>query len=321
MSRVNTLKIFSMPQVGPTLPPEHSKKRKISHPSSSSPPQKRSRSSSPSSTLPERRAIGPALPPADLSELPPYSPNHAPDSDLDSDSSDDFGPAPPPAAGSIESEQERIRQRNLAQATSDTSDSNKSAKPAREEWMLLPPSADGLSSSRMDPTKIRNRKFNTGVGAKAPPSSRPSDGEDGSGIARTWTETPEQKRQRLADEVMGVSRPANQPSSGSNGTASSTSPLARDVRQQEANREAERRIREYNEQTKRGGSLVSEHQSSEKKRRQKGEEGEEEDDPSARAFDKEKDMKVGGQIGHVQKREMLRKARDMGSRFSGGSYL
>lgn len=66
--------------------------------------------------------------------------------------------------------------------------------------MLVPPKQDDWSS-RVDPTKLRNRKFNTGMGSKAPAAR--SRGE-----STVWTETPEQKRKRLEDEVMGVKRPA-----------------------------------------------------------------------------------------------------------------
>lgn len=66
--------------------------------------------------------------------------------------------------------------------------------------MLVPPKQDDWSS-RVDPTKLRNRKFNTGKGSKAPISK-------GDGERTVWTETPEQKRQRLEDEVMGVRKPA-----------------------------------------------------------------------------------------------------------------
>ena len=72
----------------------------------------------------------------------------------------------------------------------------------REEWMLVPPKQDDWTS-RVDPTKLRNRKFNTGMGAKAPPAKSGGNNE-------LWTETPEQRRQRLADEVMGVRRPATE---------------------------------------------------------------------------------------------------------------
>jgi hypothetical protein len=46
-----------------------------------------------------------------------------------------------------------------------------------------------------------------------------------------------------------------------------------------------------------------------------------EDDPSKRAFDREKDMGSGTRISASQKREMLNKAADFSSRFSGGSFL
>lgn len=45
------------------------------------------------------------------------------------------------------------------------------------------------------------------------------------------------------------------------------------------------------------------------------------DDPSKRVFDREKDMGSGMRIGHSQRQEMLKKASDFSSKFSGGSYL
>lgn len=50
----------------------------------------------------------------------------------------------------------------------------------------------------MDPSKQRARGFNTGKGARAPNAG----GDDSS----SWHETPEEKRKRLADEMMGVSK-------------------------------------------------------------------------------------------------------------------
>jgi len=43
----------------------------------------------------------------------------------------------------------------------------KDKKPQREEWMLLPPTNDDWSS-RVDPTKLKARKFQSGKGSKAP---------------------------------------------------------------------------------------------------------------------------------------------------------
>ena len=48
---------------------------------------------------------------------------------------------------------------------------------------------------------------------------------------------------------------------------------------------------------------------------------EEDDDPSKRAFDWEKDMKVGGQISGSQKKELLNRAANFGGRFQSGKYL
>ena len=61
----------------------------------------------------------------------------------------------------------------------------------------MPPTQDDLSA-RFDPTKLRARKFNTGRGTTTAGASSDR------GASSLWTETPEQKRKRLADEVMGV---------------------------------------------------------------------------------------------------------------------
>ena len=278
-----------MASVGPELPP-HLAKRKRSeeaHDTVDIPP-KRQRSSSPSSHDTKfRRIIGPAAPPAPLSELPTTHPG--PDADS-SDSDDGFGPSLPPPPGSINQESERKRQEALAE---EEAAREASTKPLREEWMLLPPKQDDWSA-RADPTKLKNRKFNTGKGSKAPTQKGGTDNV-------LWTETPEQKRQRLEDEVMGVKKPAQL------GPEEKTNKWKED----EA-RETQRRIQEYNEKN-RNISLYSEHKKAVPK--------EKEDDPSARAFDKEKDMGMGMKIGHAQKRELLNKAKDFGSRFEKGNYL
>ena len=279
-----------MASVGPQLPP-HLAKRKRSfeeaHDTVDLSP-KRQRSSSPNSndTAP-RRIIGPAPPPAPLSERPTTPPELDSDS---SDSDDDFGPSLPPVPGSTSEETEIKRQEALAEAEAAR---EASKKPQREEWMLLPPKQDDWSA-RVDPTKLKNRKFNTGKGSKAPAQAGGSDNA-------LWTETPEQKRQRLEDEVMGVKRPAQLGAE-----------VKTDRRKEEEAREMDRRIRDYN-QKNRNTSLYDEHIKAAPK--------EKEDDPSARPFDKEKDMGLGTKISHAQKRELLNKAKDFGSRFEKGNYL
>ena len=93
--------------------------------------------------------------------------------------------------------------------------------------MLAPPTGDDWSS-RVDPTKLKNRKFNTGKGAKSASAGS-------GGISAIWTETPEQKRQRLEDEVMGRKDPER--------LAQSSSKVNRDDAEAEA---TARRIQEYN---------------------------------------------------------------------------
>jgi hypothetical protein len=48
---------------------------------------------------------------------------------------------------------------------------------------------------------------------------------------------------------------------------------------------------------------------------------EKEDDPSARPFDREKDIAAGTKISASQRKEMMKKAADFGSRFSSAKYL
>ena len=161
----------------------------------------------------------------------------------------------------------------------------------------------------MDPTKLKNRKFQSG---KGPPTS-----SSGGKIGAVWTETPEQKRQRLEDEVLGRKPVAALESSGDGET------VARRKIADDKNREAERKVTEYNSVNGRGGALMDEERwtgTGTEKRAGKGKK-EEEDDPSKRAFDREKDMKVGGAVGYKDKKEMLSKAKNMGDRFARGSYL
>ncbi|CAF9905438.1 MAG: hypothetical protein ALECFALPRED_000615 [Alectoria fallacina] len=278
-----------MPSVGPDLPP-HLAKRKRSEetPNTINDPTKRQRSSSPRAhpTNP-RRVIGPAAPSA---PLPKRLDTPTTSDPLSSDSNDDFGPFLPSPSGFINRETERKRQEALA---ADEAVRDVVTKFQRKEWMLLPPKQDDWFA-RADPSKLKNRKFNTDKGVRAP-------GHTGGAANALWTETPEQKRQRLVDEVMGVTRPAR------------LGPEDRVERgKKKEAREKGRRVREYDER-ERGGALYSE-------RGRAGRRGEE-DDPSGRAFDREKDMGLGARIGRREKREMVSKARDFGARFEMGRCL
>jgi hypothetical protein len=88
---------------------------------------------------------------------------------------------------------------------------------------MMPPTQDGLAA-RLDPTKIRPGKFRSGKAAGGP---------QGGGLDSIWTETPEQKRKRLANEVLGIEAPA-----------ASSVPAKKPT--SNVDEEAARRIREYN---------------------------------------------------------------------------
>ncbi|EXJ78067.1 hypothetical protein A1O3_09228 [Capronia epimyces CBS 606.96] len=302
-----------MSSVGPQLPPGLQKRKRDGgedHSNSDDdsdsstgplPPnqQGKGREQSPPSTK-RTRVIGPTLPPAPLDERPSstLSPSQARggqddhESSSSSDDDDGFGPSLPSASAAT------TKSHTGAQIPGPPPP----VVPAkRDEWMTLAPTG-GDWSARVDPTKLKNRKFNTGRGAKAAP--QPAAGGE------SWHETPEEKQARLKREVMGIKDPA---------TAGKTGTTSEHGSQGEA---TARRLKEYNatlwvdandKQEKRGPSLYSAHSAAST--------GEEEDDPSARAFDREKDIAGGATINPTRRREMLKKATDFSSRFSSARYL
>ncbi|KAI0409879.1 hypothetical protein F4802DRAFT_5273 [Xylaria palmicola] len=258
-----------------------------------------------------KRVHGPAPPPAALSERPAAPAN----SDSDDDSDDDYGPALP---SSNSHQQRQARALEAAEAEAATSKA-----PQRDDWMLAPPTAGGYRAA--DPTKLKARRFNSGPRANA------SGGGDGE-ISSIWTETPEEKRRRLENAVLGRDTGAAGPNAAPrapNGHPRRPAPGGEDAAQEQ---EQAARIRSYTEAT-RGRSLYEEHQAARaagpgpgastpsSSSAKKSWVDEEEDDPSKRAFDKEKDMKLGGRIGASQRRELLNKAADFGGRFAKGKYL
>lgn len=273
---------ITMASVGPSLPPELVEKRKRDDGDDSE--ANAARSSSPNSGSKKQRVIGPSMPPAALDERLPQSPHeiaeNADTDDNDDDSSDDdFGPAPPTTADALQQ--------------STTQPTPKAAAPAalqRDEWMTMAPT-NGDWSSKVDPTQLRARKFNTGKGAKAPSAA--------TGPDDAWHETPEQKQARLQRELMGVKDKASP----------APAPSKPGVHNEET--ATAQRLKGYN--AVRGPSLFDSHQ--------KKHDREEDDDPSKRAFDREKDIAGGLQLNSTQRRDMMKKASDFGSRFSSSKYL
>lgn len=69
-------------------------------------------------------------------------------------------------------------------------------KRRRDDWMVLPPDKGSPSSDRL---KLRNRKFNTSKDATV--TRNPGD-------FTPWTESHEQKKRRLENEILGIQPPS-----------------------------------------------------------------------------------------------------------------
>ncbi|KAI5467314.1 hypothetical protein BGZ63DRAFT_370926 [Mariannaea sp. PMI_226] len=314
-----------MSSIGPQLPP-HLSKRKRSSDEEPSPPPKHQRSESPSKNQDEidledsdDDEYGPSAPSAPKPtvgpSLPPNSNNNnrdeiALDSDSDSDSGPappnrNIGPAPPPSDLSTrpvdDADSSSDSDDDYGPAPPGASNSHKPVlgpqlpsaepQPQRDSWMLAPPEAS--SYSERDPTRIRNRKF----------ASKPSSSSGPSTISSIWTETPEEKLKRLKASVLGREDQSKGVSTGP----------TRTKEEEERHRKISASI-----EARRGKSLYDEHQVA---REKSGAKVEEEDDPSKRAFDKEKDMALGGKIGTAQRRELMNKSANFGGRFQKGSFL
>ena len=135
------------------------------------------------STQAKPKIFGPALPPIEAVHEPIATAGDDPESD------DDFGPTlPGKAASTIHASTDPAQ---------DTESTQILPKSGRDDWMLAPPTSSDWTS-RIDPSKLKNRGFSTGKGSRiAPPSG---------GDTSLWTETPEQKRKRLEDEMLGTKK-------------------------------------------------------------------------------------------------------------------
>ncbi|KAJ5549732.1 hypothetical protein N7535_002331 [Penicillium sp. DV-2018c] len=229
-----------------------------------------------------RKVIGPSLPPSQDAAHDMNSEtgrdSDGDDGDSDDDDDDDFGPSLPPSAPLEVSMQPEPKITNTAGVSS-----SEEKESQRDQWMLQPPTHTDWAS-KIDPTQLRNRKFNTGKSASAPKRM------DGS-----WVETPEERMRRLQDAVMGVS--------------SSVDQATHQVGPSKTRLVAEN-IQKYKDITGEAARLEIPDQAQK-----------EDDDPSGRAFDREKDMAISSKISNAQRREMVKKAADYSTRFTQGNFL
>ena len=256
-----------------------------------------------------RQVCGPVLPHSAPSKQYQAELGRSASGNDDSDDDEgDYGPRlPAPASGDRSSSEKTWH--TMEQQSAIPSDAG-NVRLRRDEWMTVPPKQDDLAA-RMDPTKIKARKFNTGKGVKGPGQNSKQDNA-------LWTETPEEKRKRLEDEQLGILKPPGADDESGEHT-----------RKQLQDEEKARRINEHNvsenlkyecsllmsttKEKYRASSLLSQHQTSDQKQK--------EDDPTKRGFDYDKDMGAGAKVGQAQKRELLNRSAQFGSRFSGGSFL
>lgn len=146
--------------------------------------------SSTGSPSPKKKVIGPSLPPLASSEQP----NPQSDSGSDSESDDDFGPSlPPPHGQPAPTPAQQPADNQLTQPKA-----HEKKEGQRDQWMLHPPEQSEWAS-KIDPTQIRSRKFQTGRSAGSATSKE---------VDASWMETPQERMRRLGDEVLGVSSPS-----------------------------------------------------------------------------------------------------------------
>jgi len=311
-----------MSSIGPQLPP---------HLQSDPQPSKRKSPSSPTSPPPAKRianeneidlsdsddGYGPQAP-ASASAPPASAAKNDAEIDLESDSEDDYGPRAPAASQAPAAPQPHPTSQTKDEDDSSSDDDYGPALPTaqtrkpigpampptaaevdeapkRDDWMLAPPPSGPLSVN--DPSKIAARSF----------SSKPGGPKPQDGASSIWTETPEEKLARLQASVLGKSEPAST-------SSQPQSKPGRTKEQEERDRETKKKF-----EAARGKSMVEEA----RERRKAGgkardEEGD--DDPSKRAFDREKDMAIGGRFSGKERREMMESAKDQ-SRFSKGTFL
>ncbi|KZO99646.1 hypothetical protein CALVIDRAFT_560987 [Calocera viscosa TUFC12733] len=233
-----------------------------------------------SASAPPRRVMGPSFPTG-----PP------------SDSEDDeIGPLPPTVddlaheKSGVEEflERERRREEQAKQAA-------EPKKLQRDAWMLAPPSSSELLGN-LDPTRLRSKRTLGGGSAKS--------GGEKEGI-ELWTETPQERLERLKAEVTGKRKRAGDKAD------MSAEEMAERERKRRRDEEIERRVQEHNKRSERTSSLLDMHASNAK--------GDKKDKKDEMIWDHERDMSLGGRLMDDGKRkDIIKDARGLGGRFERG---
>ncbi|KAF4207117.1 hypothetical protein CNMCM8980_007310 [Aspergillus fumigatiaffinis] len=205
------------------------------------------------------------------------------DEDEDEEADDDYGPSLPPLGGEFTANPNEVKMDNESHIQSGKPDAHNNNS-QRDIWMLRPPRPSELST-RLDPTRLKNRKFQGG-------QSLSYSGEE---VDITWTETPQQKLKRLQDEAMGVSsQPVLSHDKSSTSMASKSPP-----RQHNSSKASERLPPSST------NSLMSSSN----------------DDPSCRPFRWATDMASAPKLSTLQHQKQVGEALDFASKFTKGKYL
>jgi len=168
----------------------------------------------------------------------------------------------------------------------------------RDDWMLAPPTSSDLFSS-LDPTKLKSRQFSRSTTDKK------------SAASNLWTETPAERQQRLADEVSGKRKRAEE------AAAQGVSATAEDediVKRRKRDRDLKEQVEAHNKAT-RGQTLVAMHAPAPTNP----------DEAPPGIWDHSRDMALSGRLmDEGSRQKMLRDAKGLGDRFGhgkGGGFL
>ncbi|KAH8922276.1 hypothetical protein BT69DRAFT_1282387 [Atractiella rhizophila] len=294
------------------------------------------------SSPPKPPTIGPSRPTfADLS-VPISRPLPAPD-----DSDDDYGPMPLPAGVSAPESDVRSEWMAREEERERGEKEREEKRLERPEWMIKPP--ENLGFSVPDPTKLKARGF---MQTNRPHKAVTSSSKDNS----LWTETPQERAQRLEDEVLGKRKRATveggdeEEDEGERRKKKRDEEMREKVRELEGegyrneslvekhrkkmeedtsskSRKKEKKEREKKEKKDRKEKKDKDKERSrkekkKKRRKEEDDDSEEEDEKPPAIWDHDRDMGLKGRLMDEKSRnKYIAGAKDLGSKFGGGSYL